>query len=100
MLTDLATAVEHLRVQLDLAEAEALEARNRRVEWVTAAVAAVAVPMTLVLGFLGINVKPIAGDKTVGDVWSQAYVSWYAWLIGIPLTVMVLVWWRASRRRR
>jgi hypothetical protein len=94
ILLDLSTAVEQLRVRLDLAEAESLEARNRRVDWVAAAVAAVAVPMTLILGFLGINVRPMAG----GAVWSPIYYVWYAGLVAIPVAAVWVAWRQAGRR--
>ena len=94
MLLDLSTAVDHLRVRLELAETEALEARNRRVDWVAAAVAAVAVPMTLILGFLGINVLPVNG----GTLWSPVYFAWYAGLVAIPVAAVLVSWRRAGQQ--
>jgi hypothetical protein len=95
MLTDLSTALESLRIEASIAETEVVERRTRTVTWISAAVAVVAVPATLIFGFLGINVSPVSGDRSFFE---GPFLGVYAALL-VLFILAILVGWEAGRRQ-
>jgi Mg2+ and Co2+ transporter CorA len=95
MLTDLSSSLSALRVEAQIADTNVIERRARTVTWISAAVAVIAVPASLIFGFLGINVQPVAGDTFLFD----ARYNWAYFCIILLFVLAVLIGWVGSRRQ-
>lgn len=81
---------QELAVQRDRNEARARqehEDRRARTENVVGLLAAIAIPITLIVGFLGANVSEVG---TTNSVWDARFYPWYAGFVVLPILAIVL----------
>ena len=98
MLSRLTAALAAERASVESARAERDERRWRRWSAVGGTVAVIAVPITLVTGFLGINASQVKEDVSAFDL--RAYGVYYAVLVVVMLvSVAIAAVWAQPRRK-
>jgi hypothetical protein len=95
MLERLSRAIMAAHSEVEKNEREADQRRSATWGWVTSLVAAVAIPVTLGLGFLGTNAKEVSGSRSILD---PSYIPYYFALLTI-LIVGAGVGWFVARRK-
>lgn len=104
MLARLSTAIEAERTALSAGQRDADERRFRREEerersfrWTSGLVALVAVPLTLIFGFLGANTSQLRNSPSI---WSSEVLPFYAALLGVVALAASLGYALARLRAR
>lgn len=81
---------QELAVQRDRNEVRARlerDDRRARTQNVVGLLAAIAIPITLIVAFLGANVSEVG---TTNSLWDARFYPWYACFIGLPILAIVL----------
>jgi hypothetical protein len=97
MLERLSKAISAAHAEVEKNEREADQQRSATWGWVTSLVAAVTIPVTLALGFLGVNAKEISGSRSILD---PSYIPYYVGLLLILIVGAGIGWFVARRNGR
>jgi Mg2+ and Co2+ transporter CorA len=79
---------EERRQEIEADRRAADETRTKRLTWITSSIAAVAVPLTLITGFFGMNTKPVVQDAI--SAFDTRYVVWYVGLLAVLLGAITI----------